>query len=348
MYDDFFNNIKIEYDELTNVYDRHVITSYMDYLLTKNIPFTFAILDIDNFKFINDTYGHLVGDEVLKEVAKSINEVSKDFGILGRYGGDEFIFVFPNVVEYQESWEYGLKLLKSPEHLILDGLPNVSITYTMGLSRFPIDSTNSDELFELADKALYRGKIKGRNCFIIYLAEKHKDIDVLNKRDKIYSPIYLNNKIYNMLNASNNLDEALQNTISFIGSSLMIDHVCFEQGNELKHHYFHPLSKKFDGYIPFGYDNVISRMDTNGFFCKNVIESKYDKEDILFNKFKEQSIYSSVICDVKAYNKHFGFLRAEMTAVDTGRIWQQQDLVVLINFANILGLLFYIKELENK
>ena len=348
MYDEFFNTIKIEYDELTNVYDRHVVTSFMDYLLTKKIPFTFAILDIDNFKFINDTYGHLAGDEVLKDVAKSIEEVSKDFGVVGRYGGDEFIFVFPNVEEYNAAWECGLKLLKSPEKLIIDSLPNVNITYTMGLSRFPLDSTNSDELFELADKALYRGKIKGRNCFIIYLAEKHKNIDVLNKRDKIYSPIYLNNKIYNMLNSTQNFDEALQNTISFIGSSLMIDHICFEKGEELKYHYYHPLSKKFDGYKPFGYDNVISKMDVNGFFYKNVIDDKYDQEDTLIKEFKEQSIYSSVICDVKAYNKHFGFLRAEMTAVNTGRIWQQQDLVILINFANILGLLFYIKELENK
>jgi len=348
MHEEFFNNIKIEYDELTNVYDRHVITAYMEYLLTKKIPFTFSILDVDNFKFINDTYGHLVGDEVLKAVAKSIKEVSKDFGVVGRYGGDEFIFVFPNVTEYKEVWTYGLQILKSSQNLMVSALPNVSITYTIGLSRSPIDSTNSDELLELADKALYRGKIKGRNCFIVYLAEKHKDIDVLNKRDKIYSPIYLNNKIYNLLNSTNNLDEAIQNTISFIGSSLMIDHVCFEQGNELKHHYFHPLSKKFDGYAPFGYDSIISRMDVNGFFCKNVIEKKYDKDDELFKKFKEQSIYSSVICEVKAYDKHFGFIRAEMTAVDTGRIWQQNDLVVLINFANLLGLLLYIQELKNK
>ena len=347
MHEEFFSTTKIEYDELTGLYDRHVVTSYMDYLLTKNIPFTFAILDIDNFKFINDTYGHLNGDEVLKVVAKSIQEESKDFGIVGRYGGDEFIFIFPEKSEYNEVWHCGLKILKSTMDLYVKALPDTTITYTMGISRSPIDSTNSDELFELADKALYRGKIKGRNCFIIYLPEKHKNIDVLNKRDKIYSPTYLNNKVYNLLIGSKDLDSAIQNAISFIGSSLMIDHICFEVGNELKYHYYHPLSKKFDGYEPFGADAILPQMDSNGFFLQNVIKSKYNETNVLYEKFNKQSIYSSVICQVKAPGYQFGFLRAEMTAVDTGRIWQQQDLVVLINFSNLLGLLLYIKD-KNK
>ena len=133
MHEEFFSTTKIEYDELTGLYDRHVVISYMDYLLTKNIPFTFAILDIDNFKFINDTYGHLNGDEVLKVVAKSIQEESKDFGIVGRYGGDEFIFIFPEKSDYNDVWHCGLKILKSTMDLYVKALPDATITYTMGM-----------------------------------------------------------------------------------------------------------------------------------------------------------------------------------------------------------------------
>ena len=82
----FFEGKEKMVDNLTGLYERHVIISYMNHLIINNIKFTFAILDVDNFKFVNDNYGHLVGDDVLKIVASSIRDVVKDFGVVGRYG----------------------------------------------------------------------------------------------------------------------------------------------------------------------------------------------------------------------------------------------------------------------
>lgn len=341
---DYLNNKENELDDLTQVFERQVITSYMDYLISKNKKFAFAILDIDNFKFVNDNYGHLVGDEVLKIVAKSIESISKDFGVVGRYGGDEFIFVFPEISEYDDVWQCGFKILKSAIDLAIPQAKDLKISYTLGMSRFPLDSTNIDELFELADKALYRGKIKGRNCFIIYLPEKHKNIDLLTKRDKVYSPLYLNRKAYNML-MSSDIDSAFQDTIAFIGSTLMIDHFCIEMDDELKYEYFHPLSKKFGGYEPFGKDAIESKTDAQGLYYENVTLNHFDKsQNELIKKFKEQSVYSSFIARISAYGIDYGYLRAEMVAVDTGRIWQQSDLVMLVNLANVMGLILYAKD----
>ena len=334
-----------KYDELTNIFDRYTINAYMDELVSKKIPFSFVILDIDNFKFVNDNYGHLVGDEVLKIVAKSIEKESEEFGVVGRYGGDEFIFVFPKVEEYDDIWKCALKILKSTIGLKIPMARDLSISYTMGCSRFPLDATNLDELFELADKALYRGKLKGRNCFIIYLPEKHKDIDVLNHRDKVYSPLYINNKFYSTLITNPSFEEGIKDSLAFLGATLMIDHICIERNDELYYDYYHPLSKKFGGYKAFGYEQIMKDLDVNGIYFINVTKGFYDNESVALGKsYKEQGIYSSFIAEIKAYDNHYGFLRCDMVAVDTGRIWQQSDLVTLIHLANVLGLLFYINE----
>ena len=95
VHNQFFKDKKTMLDNLTGIYIRDVITEYMHYLVDNNIPFTFSILDIDNFKTINDNHGHLVGDEILKINAINLEKMCSGRGVVGRYGGDEFIFVFP-------------------------------------------------------------------------------------------------------------------------------------------------------------------------------------------------------------------------------------------------------------
>ncbi len=340
----FFEKQQHELDDLTGVYERQEILSYMEYLITNNINFTFALLDVDNFKFVNDNYGHLVGDEVLKIVAKSVKEVTKDFGVVGRYGGDEFIFVFPEISEYDDTWQSGYKILKSTIGLEIPCANNLSISYTIGLSRYPLNSTNIDELFTLADKALYRGKIKGRNCFIIYMPEKHANIDLLTKRDKLYSPMYINSKIYNMVTSGDNLKESIQNVINYIGSYLMLEHVCIETKDKLIFNYNHPLAKRTEPYKPFGYSAIGEKTDSTGTFYENVVLAAttclhFD----LYKAFLEQKIYASYLSQIKAFGKVYGYLRVDMVATDTGRIWQQNDLVILTNLTNLIGLALYAK-----
>ncbi len=168
-------------DALTGAVSRRYILDFARSLIADNIPFTFGMVDLDNFKFINDTYGHRAGDGILAGVANGLSEYMKEFGVVGRFGGDELMFVDLKDITYAEKkarlediyinskilrWNYDLG----------DCVP--FITGTVGCATFPDDSRDYDELFSMIDKTLYRGKSKGRNCYIIYVKEKHKDIEI--------------------------------------------------------------------------------------------------------------------------------------------------------------------------
>ena len=95
----YFKNVDLEhsFDATTGVLNRETIIGYAKYLISKNIKFSAFISDIDNFKYINDTYGHLMGDKVLEGFGKFLPEAMGDKCIVGRYGGDEFIAFFQKI-----------------------------------------------------------------------------------------------------------------------------------------------------------------------------------------------------------------------------------------------------------
>ena len=177
---EMFNNKDLTYcmDYLTGVLDRRNITLLIENKIKNNDSFVIAICDVDNFKNINDLYGHYAGDMSLKAISNVLVEKTKDIGIVGRFGGDEFLIVINKIEDYDEIWKVlksiheSIKMIKYEESLV-----PITLTLTTGCAKYPIDANTYEELFIKADKALYRGKLKGRNCFIIYNEELHKNIN---------------------------------------------------------------------------------------------------------------------------------------------------------------------------
>ncbi|MCR5297627.1 MAG: GGDEF domain-containing protein [Clostridiales bacterium] len=167
-------------DQLTGLVSRGHILWFAQWLIEREIPFSFAMMDLDNFKFVNDTYGHHVGDEVLIHVADDLAAYLGEKGVAGRFGGDEMLIVNLEDVTYDAAKAlfigmYDGKVLR--KNIRLEDC-NPFITATVGCACFPKDAQDYNHLFELIDKTLYRGKSKGRNCHIIYVEEKHKDIQI--------------------------------------------------------------------------------------------------------------------------------------------------------------------------
>ena len=183
---DVFKDKKIEYllDPLTGILTRGSFEELVKELISKNITFTLCMVDLDNFKLVNDNFGHHIGDECLKELANRLVNAVCDDGLCGRFGGDEFIFVLFGEGSYDSSYDRVSLIYKESDVVrstySLNNI-NIFVTATMGCASFPKDALDYDDLFIKTDKALYRGKTKGRNCYIVYVHEKHKDIDVKMK-----------------------------------------------------------------------------------------------------------------------------------------------------------------------
>ena len=151
-------------DSVTGLLNHRAIHQRMDRALQQAAkqeqPLSIIMMDMDNFKLFNDTYGHPVGDQVLKQVGTSLRKVCRQRDILARYGGDEFIAVLPGT-DSETALQIAQRLRESMD---LAGFQQaneervVPVTLSFGISTFPLDSTNRHELLTIADSNLYAAK----------------------------------------------------------------------------------------------------------------------------------------------------------------------------------------------
>jgi diguanylate cyclase (GGDEF)-like protein len=127
------------------------------------------IFDIDYFKRVNDTYGHTVGDFVLKEVADLIKSSVRKDDIVARYGGEEFTVILPDL-DSDEAYVIAERIRnKIEEHIFAVNDLKIKITISGGISEYPRLAANDVELVNYADRAMYVGaKFRGRNRIKIY------------------------------------------------------------------------------------------------------------------------------------------------------------------------------------
>lgn len=134
------------------------------------LTFALIILDIDNFKMLNDTYGHLEGDKVLVEIAKIMKQQTRDTDIVARYGGEEFVVILSETDKEGASITAQRIREKIEEHKFILQEKEVKVTASLGVAIYPYNAENKIELIRKADKALYRAKTTGKNR--LYFADE--------------------------------------------------------------------------------------------------------------------------------------------------------------------------------
>lgn len=171
----YFNllNKQIQIDGLTGLYNRKTFDSIMKEFMAKKVPFSLILLDIDHFKKVNDTYGHLVGDEVLKYLANMIRSISNTSELcFFRYGGEEFVILTKceNIsVAFDVAEELRMKVA------VTTSPTGGSITISMGVTAASYEDQFPEEIISRADEALYESKTTGRNKTTIFNG-KYKNI----------------------------------------------------------------------------------------------------------------------------------------------------------------------------
>ncbi|GIX40554.1 MAG: hypothetical protein KatS3mg129_0287 [Leptospiraceae bacterium] len=169
-------------DPLTNLYNRRYIIETLNTLLyiseRNKGELAILMIDIDNFKNFNDEYGHQIGDEVLKIVAKVLKQSIRKSDIVGRFGGEEFIIILPNTNQ-KYAFKVAEKVRKNIENIHYKnfGLENIpKITISIGISIFPLHGYSYDHLLRKADEALYQAKKSGKNRTMVALTSPSMSI----------------------------------------------------------------------------------------------------------------------------------------------------------------------------
>ncbi len=157
-------------DPLTGVYNKEMTIKKIDKYISgsKNNRHMLMFIDFDDFKSINDTYGHLLGDKVLTFVIGRIKEVFSEGEIIGRIGGDEFV-VFAGNVSNERDIERKATILKNALDTTFTGDHySIKISGSIGVSIYPEDGLHYEQLMDRADKALYKVKELGKNDYMLY------------------------------------------------------------------------------------------------------------------------------------------------------------------------------------
>lgn len=160
-------------DELTGAYNRRFLEEFLIKMILPNERrkgqvVSLLMIDLDHFKRVNDTYGHQVGDLVLKAVASTMHRILKESDVLARYGGEEFVVVLPRTGTV-EAAGVAERLRLAVEDLSLRKLATVApdhITISLGVATYPTHAITVEDLIRTADEALYQAKSLGRNRIV--------------------------------------------------------------------------------------------------------------------------------------------------------------------------------------
>lgn len=267
------------HDPLTNLPNRRYVIEQVKQLVIQakrhNRKLAILFIDIDNFKEINDSYSHEVGDRVLQNVAQIIKHSLRPGDIVGRFGGDEFIVVLDDVAKIEDIQIICKRLLEN--NYQIDEI-NIPVNISIGVAVYPDDSTSYEELIRFADIAMYKSKEKGKNSFEFYSNEimfKLKNrLEMIAKISKaiekedfvpFYQPIIDIAKLNNLNNQEEIINEIIDNDL-IIGLEALVR--WFENGKLILPQDFIPLAEETNKIIKIG----------------SIVVNKATKETNKFNK----------------------------------------------------------------
>ncbi|MFT5170099.1 MAG: diguanylate cyclase (GGDEF)-like protein [Candidatus Omnitrophota bacterium] len=154
-------------DSLTELHTRgHTLNRFDEELArakARDIETSFLMIDVDHFKNLNDQYGHLTGDKILRKIARIVMKSIREIDIGGRYGGEEFCVVLPDT-DSEGAFYAAERIRKAAEETEIRAYDaTVNVTVSIGISTYPKDGKDASEIIDKADWALYRSKKLGRN-----------------------------------------------------------------------------------------------------------------------------------------------------------------------------------------
>ncbi len=351
----------IRIDELTQKSQRDQLTSLYNKMTTEYLirealkmrreydeKFALMIIDLDNFKDINDRLGHLYGDIVLTKLGKKLKAVFRSEDIVGRIGGDEFFVFLTHYGSRDVLKAKAREVCRLFEHVYNENGAVVNISASIGIACCPEHGDNYDTLYKNADAALYTAKERGKNMFVVYddginpnYCPARTEIDVQNVAHKGFD----DNRaeyIFRMMYSASDAEESVRRALRMTAEQFEFGRAYIFEFDEANH----TFSSTFDWCAP--QCNPIER-ELPAELCEKIAESiretgicvfRGEEETGQWTLMREQGVCSSVMFALKDAEKLCGFIGFDDCAC--ARDFSVKELDEISTICHILGT-FYTK-----
>ncbi len=293
-----------------------------------------VMIDLDNFKLVNDNYGHMQGDEVIKTISDMLKNDIKQNGWVGRFGGDEYFAVLYNLGGEGDLRTVLGTILDHIKQSYQDKFEGFNLTCSMGISEYPRNGDNFDLLFKKADRGLYIAKRKGKNRYIIYKEELHGEITVdddieYDIEENGPKKIAGNIKRFDIMrrgiaSVATEGADAVDNFINEIIEAYCLTGISIYSGEEFK------LFKQWGNYSTpmdnadyMKHKTAIARFDDKGIFCEHNVKYNGNYVPIMHNKLLHYNIYSTVQCIIGTREDIKAIVTFDME--EPTRNWTEED-----------------------
>jgi len=335
---------EINLDSLTRLFSKKAVTGYAESHIRSGEfrSVTIVIIDIDNFRYINDTYGHLFGDDIICTVASVIKKETGTEGSAGRIGGDEFMVVLDDVADEMELRSILRAIRSNVEMKCAEKADGLKVTCSMGTACYPDDASSYQQLFRTADKALYIAKEKGKDRYVIYNREKHGDVD--NPGSTAITTALSGGRINadkTQVTADLAVGIAVSETVSAeqaaetILSAFELDRIRIYSGPELALKYSYPSSETQESATYVFSDDYIRNFSGNGVFVTDNTDVLEGRNSKAFAVLKGDGVQASVQCLFTENDSVTGMISYELTS--HFKKWPQMDVSLLTILGKLIS-----------
>lgn len=335
-------------DPGTDLLNKRAITDYVRKLIDSQPghTVTIAIIDVDDFKTINDTYGHMFGDEVLCKVADILRDAVGGRGLCGRIGGDEMFIIMEGLNDNEGIRNVLRTIRNNTKWLYHDDPRNIKITCSIGSATYPNDAKSYDELFKIADKVLYLAKEKGKDRYIIYHEDIHREYvygmgRIVDLNDKVFYKYHKMEVVNTIIREYKEADDARRKElIDIVAIAFNINTIAIYDRTELTKHILYGDQRMTDDDGSFfKEDNYIPNFREDGIFVIDNINFFETKAPAVYKVYSEYGIVQAVQYiiggDIKKNNNIISYGRYKLD-----KKWAESDMNFLAIIGDYIGRIF--------
>ncbi len=357
---------RAERDALTGLLNKEAVKYYIETYLNSASSHGISalmVIDLDNFKQVNDQYGHMLGDTIITQSAHEIKRMFRSEDLVGRIGGDEFVVLMKNIpsLELLESRLNELIFVFATE--VHARVPEANLGCSVGVALYPQHAVQYQDLLRQADQALYQAKAKGKNGYRIYepgtsftrSCEKRQAAAVSEEEQKAAFTIdKLMQYTFRQLYLSGNIEQTVDSVLRLVGRQMNVSRTYIFENDADNTSCSNTFEWCNDGITPeinnlqnLSYTEDLLQYEQNFneqgiFYCPDIRALPEEQYNVLAPQ-GIKSMLQCAICDNGVFRGFVGF-----DECNSNRLWTQQQIDALIFFSEIISTFLLKKRIQQE